>query len=125
MRWREQPAHARLSGVAAPEIEHEGFGISADSGGQDATTLMRELVRGQTVVCDLSRERTHDRRTGICYRDGHDVVVGLIKARLGRECRATARDRMLGPKLPRRSGCPQMRRNSRPALDVWICYAVS
>ena len=47
---------------------------------------MVELVEGQTVVCDLTQERTHGRRVGWCYLDGQDIAEALIKAGLVRDC---------------------------------------
>ena len=38
------------------------------------------------MVCDLTRERTHGRRVGWCYRDGQDVAEALIRAGLARDC---------------------------------------
>ena len=76
--------HVRLKGVAAPEVAH--FGEPGEAGGKEAQKFMVELVEGQTVVCDLTRERTHGRRVGWCYRDGQDVAEALIGAGLARDC---------------------------------------
>ena len=46
---------------------------------------MVDLVEGETVVCDLTQERTHSRRVGWCYRDGQDVAEALIRAGLARD----------------------------------------
>ena len=51
-----------------------------------AKAFMVELVEGETVVCDLTQERTHGRRVGWCYLDGQDVAEALIKAGLARDC---------------------------------------
>ena len=58
----------RLKGLAAPEIAH--FGDPGETGGEAAKAFMVEMVEGQTVVCDLTQERTHGRRVGWCYVDG-------------------------------------------------------
>ena len=76
--------HVRLKGVAAPEVAH--FGEPGEAGGEEAKTFMVELVEGETVVCDLTQERTHGRRVGWCYRDGQDVAEALIRAGLARDC---------------------------------------
>ena len=44
------------------------------------------LIEGQAVVCDLTKELTHGRRVGWCYRDGQDVAEALIKAGLAWDC---------------------------------------
>ena len=61
----------RLKGLAAPEAAH--FGEPGEPGGIEAKAFMVELVEGETVVCDLTQERTHGRRVGWCYhrRQGH------------------------------------------------------
>ena len=76
--------HVRLKGVAAPEVVHPGS--DGESGGEAAKAFMVALVEGQTVVCDLTQERTWGRRVGYCYRDGQDVAEALIKAGLARDC---------------------------------------
>ena len=42
--------------------------------------------RAQTVVCDLTQERTHGRRVGWCYLDGQDIAEALVRAGLARDC---------------------------------------
>jgi micrococcal nuclease len=76
--------HVRLKGAAAPEVVHPGS--DGEPGGEAAKAFMVELIEGQTVVCDLTQERTHGRRVGYCYRDGQDVAAALIKAGLARDC---------------------------------------
>ena len=77
--------HVRLKGVAAPEVAHTGE--AGEPGGDAARAFMTALIDGQTVVCDLTRERTHGRRVGYCYRDGQDIAAELTKAGLARDCR--------------------------------------
>jgi endonuclease YncB( thermonuclease family) len=74
----------RLKGLAAPEVAH--FGDPAEPGGEAAKAFMVELVEGQTVVCDLTNERTHGRRVGYCYRDSADIAEALVRAGLARDC---------------------------------------
>jgi micrococcal nuclease len=76
--------HVRLKGVATPEVVHPGS--DGEPGGEAAKAFMVALIEGQTVVCDLTQERTHGRRVGYCYRDGQDVAEALIKAGLARDC---------------------------------------
>ena len=52
----------RLKGIAAPEIAHAGD--LGERGGIEAAEFMRELAEGRTVVCELTRERTHGDRPG-------------------------------------------------------------
>jgi endonuclease YncB( thermonuclease family) len=74
----------RLKGVAAPEVAH--FGDPGEPGGEAAKTFMVEMVDGQTVVCDLTQERTHGRRVDWCYRECQDIAEALIRAGLARDC---------------------------------------
>ena len=76
--------HVRLKGVAAPEVAHAGE--AGEPGGDEARTFMTDLIEGQTVLCDLTWERTHGRRVGYCYRDGQDIAAELIAAGLARDC---------------------------------------
>jgi endonuclease YncB( thermonuclease family) len=78
--------HVRLQGVAAPEIPHEGLGIEAEPGGEQAAAFMRRLVEGQIVVCELTGERTHGREVGVCSREGQDIGAAVIEAGLARDC---------------------------------------
>jgi hypothetical protein len=50
---------------------------------------MVELIEGQAVVCDLTGERTHERRVGWCYQDGRDIAADLIRASLARIVRGS------------------------------------
>ena len=76
--------HVRLKGVAAPEVKHPGHG--GEPGGEAARQFMVELIEGETVVCDLTQERTHGRRVGWCYRDGRVIAAELVGAGLARDC---------------------------------------
>ena len=70
--------------MAAPEVPHPGH--AGEPGGEAAKAFMVELLEGQTVVCDLTQERTHGRRVGWCYRDGRDIAAELVSAGLARDC---------------------------------------
>ena len=74
----------RLKGLAAPEVAHGGD--PGEPGGIEAKAFMVELVEGETVVCDLTQERTHGRRVGWCYLDGQDIAEALVRAGLARDC---------------------------------------
>lgn len=73
----------RLNGVDGPE--------TSTRIGRDARAFMTRLVRGETVSCDLSGERTYDRWVGVCYlgdqvpRDRHcERSCAGLSALLGR-----------------------------------------
>lgn len=68
----------RLNGVAAPELDGPG--------GRRAKDFMAALVFGNTVTCDLSAQRSYDRRLGTCYLDGTDIAATIIAAGLARDC---------------------------------------
>ena len=76
----------RLQGVAAPELEHAGLGIEQETGGPEAAAFLRDFVEGQTVICELTGERTHGREVGVCSRDGRDIGAAVIEAGLARDC---------------------------------------
>jgi endonuclease YncB( thermonuclease family) len=68
----------RLQGIAAPELR--------EPGGKEAKAYLAEMVQDQTVVCELTRERTRGRRVGICRVDGEDLAGQVIAAGLARDC---------------------------------------
>ena len=70
--------------MAAPEVAH----------------FMVELVEGETVVCDLTQERTHGRRVGWCYRGGEDIAEALIAAGLARDCPRFSGGRYAAAEVP-------------------------
>jgi len=55
----------RLNGVDGPE--------TSTRIGRDARAFMTRLVRGETVTCQLSGERTYDRWVGVCYLGDQDI----------------------------------------------------
>ena len=62
----------RLNGIDAPE--------NSTRAGREATNFMKRVVRGQTVVCRLNGQRTHDRWVGTCYvkLEGDWVDLGAV-----------------------------------------------
>jgi endonuclease YncB( thermonuclease family) len=76
--------HIRLKGVAALEVAH--YGEPSEAGGEAAKAFMVDLIEGETVVSDLTQERMHGRRVGICYRHGQDIAEALIRAGLAPGC---------------------------------------
>src|SRR3954467_1514251 len=96
--------HIRLKGIAAPEIPHPGS--PGEPGGAEAQRFMAELVEGQTVVCDLTQERTWGRRVGWCYRDGKDVGEAVIRAGLARDCARVSGSRSAADDQPAAKALP-------------------
>jgi endonuclease YncB( thermonuclease family) len=91
----------RLKGLAAPEVAHFG-----EPGGAAAKAFMVELVEGQTVVCDLTQERTHGRRVDYCYRDGEDIAEALVRVGLARDCPGYSGGQYAAAKQPGVAGLP-------------------
>jgi micrococcal nuclease len=55
----------RLNGLDGPE--------TSTRVGREARAFMNRLVRGETVICQLNGERTHDRWVGVCFLNGQDI----------------------------------------------------
>jgi micrococcal nuclease len=68
----------RLQGLAAPEGD--------EPGGVEASKAMSSLVLGRELRCELDGERTHDRCVGVCYVDGADIAVTMVRQGLARDC---------------------------------------
>ncbi len=68
----------RLNGVDAPEL--------GTRSGQDAKRWMVNYLRGKSISCDLSGERTYDRWVGVCFADGEDVGAAVIAAGHALDC---------------------------------------
>jgi endonuclease YncB( thermonuclease family) len=69
----------RLQGVAAPELNEKW--------GRASKQAMQRLVAGRRLTCELTGEKAHDRKVGICYLDdGADIGAALIAEGLARDC---------------------------------------
>ncbi|MCZ4283142.1 thermonuclease family protein [Kiloniella laminariae] len=68
----------RLQGLHAPEL-----GTVA---GDEASSFMRDLLKGQVVDCSLSGHKSYDRQIGVCWLNGHDLAEIIIGAGLARDC---------------------------------------
>ena len=55
----------RLNGVDGPEL--------ATRAGREGKAFMAQMLRGESVRCQLNGERTHDRWVGVCYLAGQDI----------------------------------------------------
>ncbi|SHK60510.1 nuclease homologue [Shimia gijangensis] len=69
----------RLQGVDAPEL--------GTRSGQEAKRWMVNFLRGKSVHCDLTGEKTYDRYVGVCYADGKDLGAAVIAAGYALDCR--------------------------------------
>jgi endonuclease YncB( thermonuclease family) len=47
---------------------------------------MSSLVLGRELRCELDGGRTHDRCVGVCYLDGADIAVTMVRQGLARDC---------------------------------------
>lgn len=96
----------RLNGVDAPE--------TSNLYGRAAKAFMERLLRGRTVACVLTGDRTYDRWVGTCFieADGQIVDIGAIVIANGHalDCRrySKGRYRSLEP-AGARSRLPQAR----------------
>ena len=80
------PIAIRLQGIAAPE--------GNEPGGDIATDVMRDLVLGKDVRCDLTGDRSHDRVIGVCFlKDGRDVGEVMVFQGTARDCYRFSRGR--------------------------------
>jgi endonuclease YncB( thermonuclease family) len=77
--------HVCLQGVAAPEIAHPGLS-EAEPDGEAACAFLRRLAEGRSAACELTRERTHGRRVGVCRMAGLDCGEAVVAAGLARDC---------------------------------------
>lgn len=69
----------RLQGVDAPEL--------GTTSGRNAKRWMVGYLRGKSIECDLTGERTYDRHVGVCYADGEDIGAAVIAAGHALDCR--------------------------------------
>ena len=53
--------------------------------GQAATEVLRKMVLGEVVTCELTGKPTYDRCVARCYRDGLDVEAELVRMGLARD----------------------------------------
>ncbi len=80
------PIAIRLQGIAAPE--------GNEPGGAAATDVMRDLVLGEELRCDLTGDRSHDRVIGVCFLDdGRDVGEVMVFQGQARDCYRFSRGR--------------------------------
>ena len=55
--------------------------------GREARAFMNRLVRGETVICQLNGERTHDRWVGVCFLNGQDIGAIAVANGHALDCR--------------------------------------
>ncbi len=92
----------RLNGLDGPEISTRI--------GQEARAFMVRLVRGETVLCQLNGDRTHDRWVGVCFLDGQDIGAIAVAAGHALDCRRYSGGRYRKLEIPAaRSRIPRAR----------------
>ncbi|CUH49656.1 thermonuclease family protein [Ruegeria atlantica] len=74
-----QGVPVRLNGIDGPEL--------STNAGMAAKQWMTGHLRGKTVTCRLSGERTYDRWEGVCYVNGEDIGAASIAAGHALNCR--------------------------------------
>jgi micrococcal nuclease len=82
----------RLNGLDGPEISTRI--------GQEARAFMVRLVRGETVLCQLNGDRTHDRWVGVCFLDGQDIGAIAVAEGHALDCRRYSGDRYRQLEIP-------------------------
>lgn len=75
----------RLHGVAAPERR--------DPLGDEATSLLRELVGSREVSCEPDGTRSRGRVVAVCRVGGRDVGAVLVRRGFARDCARYSRGR--------------------------------
>ena len=75
----------RLNGVDGPE--------TSSRIGREARAFMTRLVRGETVICQLNGDRTHDRWVGVCFLVDQDIGAIAIANGHALDCRRYSRGR--------------------------------
>jgi micrococcal nuclease len=68
----------RLNGVSAPELK--------EPLGSQSRQLIRDLVGGKRVRCELNGKKTYDRYVGVCYLGERDIGAAVIEAGLALDC---------------------------------------
>jgi hypothetical protein len=68
----------QLQGLAAPK--------AVEPGGERAAVAMEKLVLGREVRCELKREQRQGRCVGVCYLNGKDIAMTIVRQGLARDC---------------------------------------
>lgn len=73
----------RLAGIDAPEWNQacERAGTAKWMAGREATAALASLLAAAPVTCHDTGERSYRRIVAVCYRNGEDL--GLVMVRLG------------------------------------------
>jgi endonuclease YncB( thermonuclease family) len=67
-----------LQGLATPG--------ATEQGGERAAAVMEKLVLGREVRCEFEDEHWEGRCVGVCYLDGQDIAMTLVRQGLARDC---------------------------------------
>ncbi len=89
----------RLQGIAAPE-DRRG---KVDDGGKEATTALKALAQGRTVVCYLDGTTANRRPVGVCEVDGRDIGQAMVRGGWARDCPAYSKGRYKASEMQARS----------------------
>lgn len=68
--------------------------------GREARAFMNQLVRGETVICQLNGGRTHDRWIGVCFLDGQDIGAIAVANGHALDCARYSGGRYRGLETP-------------------------
>lgn len=91
----------RLQGIAAPEDNSH----KVETGGQESTANLMELVDGKYVVCHLDGTTAGKRPVGICFVNGIEVNRYQVRTGHARDCGKFSGGRYLDDEMAaRRSG---------------------
>jgi micrococcal nuclease len=67
-----------LQGLAAP--------AATEQGGERAAAVMEKLVLGREVRCEFEDQHGQGRCVGVCYLDGQDIAMTMVRQGLARDC---------------------------------------
>jgi endonuclease YncB( thermonuclease family) len=68
----------RLQGLAAP--------VATEQGHERASVAMAKLVLGREVRCEVEDEHGQGDCVGVCYLDGQDIAMTMVRQGLARDC---------------------------------------
>jgi micrococcal nuclease len=68
----------RFEGIAAPERD--------EPGGAKAAAVLRDVLLGKEVRCELTGKATYDRCVAICYLGQMNIEAQMVRQGLARDC---------------------------------------
>lgn len=91
----------RLNGLDGPETSARAS--------REARSFMVRLLRGKSVSCELSGERSYDRWVGICFVEGNDIAAMAVANGQALDCS--------------RYSCGRYRKHETPAAKARLSRA--